>query len=434
MAFERQVAEASMAWMDGLWDDNTALLWSVRRDRHMVRETAWYAMGLLQRGDNARAERSLRAVLANQFPMDGTPFEGTFRRAPEEATPPDDAVRWRHYDPNWRQFIGTTFAVIVDQYGGARLPDALVDDLRASIADCVAGEPDDRVAATYANIALMKAWLDAWAGRADIGESFARQTYAHFDVHGAFLEYNSPTYYGINLWALALWRSSTGALRELGADIEVRLWTDISRFYHAGLRNLCGPYDRAYGMDMSGHATPLGLHIWSAVGRERAPFPETSGQFSHPHDFCFGPLVAAAPTRIPDDVLPHLGTFQGEREVERTISDDPERVATAWLGPDAMIGGWTGPSSGISPLQQSRGTIHTPSGSLRLLPETAADAIASPGVLEITSEGPITLDTSGALRVEFDSSVEPVSEERDGRSMLTFDGSGTTSVTVRCLG
>jgi hypothetical protein len=432
MAFEREVADASTAWMDALWDDDVALVWDVRRTRHMVRETAWYAMGLLQRGDAARAERALRTVVANQFPMDGTPFQGTFRRSPEEADPPDDAMMWRHYDPNWRQFIGTTFAVILDQHSDV-LPAALVDEVRASIADCVAGEPDDRVAPTYANIALMKAWLDTWAGRPEVGEQLARQAYTSFDEHGAFLEYNSPTYYGIDLWALALWRSSAGALGDLGADMEARLWRDIARFYHAGLRNICGPYDRAYGMDMCAHATPLGLHIWSAVGRDHAPFPETSAKFFHPHDFCFGPLVAAMPTQIPDDARRHLETFAGEREVVRIISDEPLRGVTAWLGPRAMVGAWDGPPSGISIGQHHRATIHTSTGWLRTRPGLSAIAQASSGTLQLESDGPMVLETSGSIDVRFDPAPTST-EDADGRRTVTFDADGPTVVTIRVVG
>lgn len=404
--------------MDGLWDDDTALLWDVRCERHLVRETAWYAVGLLRRGDVSRAERGLRAVLVNQFPMDGTPFDGTFRRSPEEADPPDEPTMWVHYDPNWRQFIGTTFATIVDRHGEA-LPSSLLDDLRASIADCVAGEPDDRVAPTYTNIALMKAWLDTWAGRMDAGESLARATYEHFDVHGAFLEYNSPTYYGIDLTALAMWRtSSSGVLRELGTDMERRLWRDIARFYHAGLRNLCGPYDRAYGMEMAAHATPLGLHVWAAVGRELAPFPETSGTFSHPHDVCFGPLVAALPSRVPDDVVPHLVSFRGERTVHQIVSDHPKRVVTAWLGPHAMTGGWQGPPSGIGFFQHTHGTIHSAAGWIRLLPDVPIDAHAERRRLVVRGER-VMVQVHGDIRVHFDTAFDPTHQGET----FTFEGS-----------
>ena len=424
MTFGGEVTDASMAWMDGLWDDEAGLLWAVRRDRHLLRETAIYALGLLRRGDVDRAERALRSVLVSQFPMDGAPFEGTFRRAPEEPDPPDEPVMWIHYDPNWRQFIGTNLAVIIDQHGD-ELSDSFVDELRSSITDCVHGEPDERVAPTYANIALMKAWLDVWAGRHDVGESMARATYGHFDVHGAFLEYNSPTYYGIDLIAVAMWRSSSSALlRRLGADMEERLWRDIARFYHAGLRNLCGPYDRAYGMEMASHATPLGLHVWSVVGRELAPFPETSGKFSHPHDFCFGPFIAAVPSRVPDDVVRHLESFDGERWIdEQIVSDEPKRVVTAWLGEDAMVGGWQGPPSGIGFFQHAHGTIHAREGWARVMPDTPVECRAEPRRLVIEGQT-VKLETHGTIRLAFETNVEPL---RDG-DVLVFESSGAPIV------
>ncbi len=259
-----------MAWMDGFWDDDAALLWSVKRDRHLVRETSWYAFGLLMQGRVNVAMRALDAVLDEQFDAPGTQWDGTFRRAPEEGDPPDDAVMWIHFDPNWRQFIGTIFALICDRYS-AEIGGPLEARLRTSIARAVETEGDARVVPTYANIALMKAWLDDWSGRPE-GAALGRAVESHFFEDGGFLEYNSPTYYGIDLYALALWRGSP-ALAAAGANVEAALWRDIADFYHAGLRNVCCPYDRAYGMDMTSYATPLGLWMcpsWEPI-KPRSP-------------------------------------------------------------------------------------------------------------------------------------------------------------------
>lgn len=387
---------SSMAWMDALWDDDAALLWSVRRDRHLVRETAWYALGSLQRGDAGLASLALDAVIGQQLHVPKAPFDGTFRRSPEEGDPPADAVMWLHYDPNWRQFIGTTFALICERFGDD-LDASLVDRLRASIATAVSTEGPDRVPPTYSNIALMKAWLDGDA-------AYARSVADAFSSHGAFLEYNSPTYYGIDLFALALWRTSAD-LAPIGAPIEAALWRDIAGFYHAGLRNLCGPYDRSYGMDMTAHATPLGLWIWRLVGRELAPFPDPAVRFSHPHDFCFAPCIAALEAEIPDDALSDLRAFSGERTIERTISTDPRRVATAWLGDDVMIGAHAGPPSGIGWFQHHHATIHwrrpdAGIGWMRLRPGAAVDATAAAGRLrlEVETDDPIVFEVNPSPR------------------------------------
>jgi hypothetical protein len=432
---------ASMSWMDERWDEAAGLLWTAGRDRHMPRETAWYTLGLLSRagtGDEGRAVMALESVLANQYNVPGVEFHGSFRRAPEDPDPPSEPVMWLHYDPNWRQFVGTTLAVVVDRYSSA-LPAALIRRIRSAIELAVTGEQAGRVAPTYSNIALMKAWLDVWSGRVSEGEDLARRTYAHFTEHGAFLEYNSPTYYGIDLWALGLWRDSTETMQELGRELEERLWRDVGRFYHAGLRNMCGPFDRAYGMDMTRYATPLGLWIWAAAGREHAPFPDPASDFDHANDTCFGPLVAELGPRVPDDVLTHLSSFTGERFVEQTITNEPLRVATAWLDDDVMIGAQTGPASGIGWLQHHHATLHrrTDDGVawMRLLPEVPADARAVPHRLTVESNATRALsfevlgDIDDLTDVETNASGRSVQRSGD-RSVVSYEPAANGPTTV----
>ena len=81
-----------------------------------------------------------------------------------------------------------------------RPPVAVESRLRAAIDLAIAGEPPDRVSPQYSNIALMRAWLEE-------DEGFAAAVVDSYDEHGAFDEYNSPTYYGIDLYAISLWRT-----------------------------------------------------------------------------------------------------------------------------------------------------------------------------------------------------------------------------------
>ena len=86
---------------------------------YMVRESSWYALGLLLRdadGDRQRAADILDAVLKQQYLTPGVKWYGTYRRTPEEPEPASNPVIWRGYDPNWRVFIGTTFAMILIEY------------------------------------------------------------------------------------------------------------------------------------------------------------------------------------------------------------------------------------------------------------------------------------------------------------------------------
>lgn len=395
----------SMAWMDPYWDPQRALLWNPagayteafksERRGHMVRESAWYALGLLGReadGDRGRAEATLGAVVDAQYDEPGEVWHGTFRRFPRERHPQPGARIWVDYDPNWRQFLGCSLALTLEIYD---LPSALRERMERAVALAVHGEPEGRVGAWYSNIALMKSWLDVWAGHSfasedlvERGEKLARDVVALFDRHGSFDEYNSPTYYGIDLFALALWRShsASGFLRDEGERIEETLWRDIARWYHGGLRNLCGPYTRAYGMDLSQCVSNLSLWLWGGLGRDAAPLPSLLGFVDHCHDLCFAPAIALVGARIPPDVTERFVVPPPvERHVTQTLNIEPHRAATGWLGLDAMVGAEHNPIGLGGWRQFHPATMHwaAPDGVhwLRMYPPGPIDAVAQPGVL-----------------------------------------------------
>jgi hypothetical protein len=236
----------------------------------------------------------------------------------------------------------------------------------------------------------MKAWLDVEAGRPD-AEDYAAAVVDEFHRHGAFEEYGSPTYYGIDLFALGLWRSRSPSprLRAWGEELEAALWRDIARWYHAGLRNLCGPFSRAYGMDMTEYAGLLGLWIWDAAGRDAAPFPDLDRPFDHSHDFAMGPVVELVGAVVPPDAGGALATFGGQRLVRQPITDS--RVATGWLAPDVMFGAESGGRARASG-QYTPVTAHW---------RTDGGAI---GWLRVRRDGPVDAEVSGAgaLAVRYD--------------------------------
>jgi hypothetical protein len=355
----RDLATHSIAWMDRCWDEAAGLLrvpdgalyehGQVETVAHLVRETAWYALGLLMRdapGDRARAARAVETVLTYQFDAPGQPYHGTWYRSPHEPPPPENPVVWRDYDPNWREFIGTTLALVLLEYE-SRLPADLVRRIDVALRRAIVGTVERNVPASYSNIALMTAFLlqfgadrfgePAWAASA---ERLAGEILQRFRANNTFDEYNSPTYYGIDLYALALWRSYASAelLRAAGAAIEAALWRDIAQYYHARMRNVAGPYDRSYGMDMRRYVACLGMWIWLATGYEQAPFPSLDRPFEHGWDFAAAPLFALLGLRMPDDARSHFLVFQGERQIERVIATEPRRVATAWIGARVMLG------------------------------------------------------------------------------------------------
>jgi hypothetical protein len=411
---ERELLTAGMTWADHFWDEKAGLLWApgdvadvqhaAKSGMHTVRDTTWYALGLLVRngpGDAARAARALEAILSYQFDEPGQVYHGTFYRAPEEAHPPAPALEWMHYDPNWREFIMTTIFVALAEYED-RLPATLVRKIDAAIPRAVDGALARGLKAAYTNIAVMNAFMLWFAGVRQhrpewvaAGEDMAREVYRLFKLHETFEEYNSPTYYGVDIHALALWRaySTSPVLRGPGAEMEALLWTDIARYYHAGLRNVAGPYNRSYGMDMRRYVAVLGECMWMATGKERAPFPDLARPFAHAHDFLFAPALAVVGVQVPAEAQAHFMAFQGERQVERIISDAPRRVATAWIGNELIIGAEAGnPRRGYVQLHPA--TLHWRVGAnevgwLRLVHSEPVDCRAGKNRLDVSGKGEI---------------------------------------------
>lgn len=367
---EQHYFDISMTWSEQFWDDQMSLLRasndndnkSKQSSSHTVRNTIWYALGLLQQAQDERAHKAIRAVLRYQYDTPDKIYHGTFKRTPIEPDPPEKNEIWKDYDPNWREFIGSVFLIMLRDFD---LPEALQAEMWTAIQKAAEGAYTRNIDPAYSNIALMSALLLDHAGKhfgktewRERAEGLAHHIYALFEPNACFWEYNSPTYYGVDLYALSLWRDYglTESFTSLGTKMEAALWQDIALFYHADLKNLCGPYDRSYGMDLTQYAGLVGLYIALVVPTEKAPLPDASKAFDHEHDYMFGPLAAYLGTQVPEDVLPHLSSFQGARQLERSI--EANRVATAFLTEGLMLGGETLHPSRLPNEQFHAATVH----------------------------------------------------------------------------
>lgn len=364
------------------------------RSLHQVPQSAWYLLDVLDRGDGDTAARIADALLAIQYDGRGTPWDGTFARFLEWPQPTDGAVEWEDYDPNWRQFVGISFALAL-RHHRTLLGDELARRLEGSIERAVAGEQaSGRLHWHYTNIALQHAWLLVEAGETEAGEALAEQIWSHWSEHRAFPEYNSPTYDGVDLWALALWRGHTAseALQQYGAEMEAGLWTTVADRFHAGVGNIAGPYTRAYGLDCGRYVAKVAV-VMDTSGVDQAPLPPALTTASHSHDLLSIPALRLAPSVIPEDAREHLERFTGERRVEHVITTWPtRRESSAWLGDALMIGVEDGESNWSGWYQFVAGTVHWQRsdgsvGVLRYVPDGPPRGVAEPGVLRVGGPG-----------------------------------------------
>lgn len=425
----RTLLGTSMQLFDQSYDSNARLL---RRPAeahgptptlYLVRESSWYALGLLLRArterrpnDVSRAIDILNKVLDQQYLDPAAKWYGTFKRSPEDTTPLTGDLAFTSYDPNWREFLGTTLQMLLIEFP-SELPSELKTRMYAAIELAIKGEQrDGRLLPSYSNIALMYGALWDFAATHDGNTEWRRQARswtdsvsALFKEHDTFSEYNAPTYYGVDLYGLALWReySSSPRTRSQSRYMETALWRDIAAFYNPPLHNLSGPFDRSYGMDMRRYVSVTGLWMRSVMDPSDAPFPKQCSLVTdHVADIWFAPQIALLGTRIPPETLRRLRTASGPHLLTRRI--DANRIATSWISPHAMWGGEstdhtrdTGKGTQFHP---ATAQWRTPGGGIEWLKITKSpniDVKADRSGLGISTSGDVT------FRVFSDSTIKP---------------------------
>jgi hypothetical protein len=157
-----------------------------------------------------------------------------------------------------------------------------------------------------------------------------------FDRHGDIDEYNSPTYDGVDLWALALWvtHPPTVDFAASGAAILDRMGERISELFHPRFGTTCGPYIRAYGLDPRRYVSLAGLcsHLAGAPAVSVLPAqlrPDTV----HVHDLYFLPVLARLAPAFTGRLDLHPVTAERRRSQHFTRS-----AAESLLRPDLAVG------------------------------------------------------------------------------------------------
>ncbi len=175
----------------------------------------------------------------------------------------------------------------------------------------------------WANYAIMNALVLNYCGAVftnSTWSSAAATRLANIDAairrNNCDPEHNSPAYVGVAMTALALgaqlgqdanFRAKSAALKDI-------LWGDLALHYNAALRNLSGPYYRAYGVDFVREnmetAMPILAFTEDLIHGASGPLGGNTAT-----RFCIlnGLTGLGTPADVPDAAEPAFKNFQGNR-------------------------------------------------------------------------------------------------------------------------
>jgi len=124
----------------------------------------------------------------------------------------------------------------------------------------------------------MRAFVSGWTGRrlndrnmTISGEKYAQDIIDLFNIHNTLSEFNSGTYTGVSLFGLILWSKylpKDSVMTKNGPRMVERTWDAVSQLWHPGMKNIAGPWDRAYGYDMNRYLSLMALWFWTLTGKE----------------------------------------------------------------------------------------------------------------------------------------------------------------------
>jgi hypothetical protein len=336
-----------------VWDEVTIQSFI---EKQGTRSGTYHAIGLLFRNEGAdreNAQRMIRGILALQHNSPGEKLHGAWRTG----------VTKDHRDENWREFVGTGL-IVVREYFGEVMDPVLIHAIDVALICAAQGAAVRDVSAEYTNIALMSAFLMDYVGHTsgnlalqEKGKAKAQVIVDLFRKYNTFTEFNSPTYYGANLMGLGLWRElgKSSELRNAAKPIETAFWADIAQGYHAGLKNMCGPYIRSYGMDMTKYNALVGMCIAMGLdGPENAPLPQTRDRA---FEWAYAPVFALLQIQPPDYLSARFKSLGKVREFHHQIPSHKGDFQTHTL----LESNWMmGAASGIHRRwdQHCPGTIH----------------------------------------------------------------------------
>lgn len=261
--------------------------------------------------------------------------------------------------------MGTTLVMCLEEFPHL-LSDATQQLVLSSLRNATKGDEYrsghldpklDNLYPSYSNPAIMRAFMAGWTGRrlgdenmTRSGEVYAREIVELFDRADTLSEFNSGTYTGVSLFGLLLWSKYLPADNSVMSSNAARMirhtWQAASRLWNPKMKNMAGPWDRAYGYDMNRYLSLMGLWFWTILGKDASSVVERPQVMSHMADYAWAPLFAALAARndelLPPDARARLEAFEGEHTFTASTYYPPfdlvPRNITTWMSEDLTIG------------------------------------------------------------------------------------------------
>jgi hypothetical protein len=305
--------------------------------RHDPRGSLAYALCLLRDGGAANvrlAEKVIDRVLSMQETRPANAHFGNFRWYLE-----DKVVA----DLNGVEFMLEALARIVlhcDDRLSARARKRIREAMRLGLEEI---ERLD-VQLSYTNICLLDIHNSIVCGQILGDDHHVERGHHKLDAWIAFTvrsggphEYNSPTYLGVDLAALAgLAEHARDPSVSLKARLmEERLWLQAAARFHRPTCQLAGPHCRAYRNDTVGAGGFLKVILYKELGyeglRRRTPYYPWQGEEGHVG-------VGLGRYHIPDYVRALFEGKPGEWEVRETVDATGGADLVSYLTPDYALG------------------------------------------------------------------------------------------------
>ncbi|KAI8311148.1 hypothetical protein K4K61_012544 [Colletotrichum sp. SAR11_59] len=361
----------SMAWMDQYYDRSAGYLYdfgSASALRHETRSSVWYALGLLARNngdDAAEAEKIITNTIAGQFKVESEQWYGDYQKydgEPYVGSENYPGSIYNSWDPNWRGFVGTTLIMALEEFPHL-LSNDTQDLILASLHNTtkgdeyrVGGVDDDNLYPAYSNPAIMRALVSGYTGRklgdanmTQSGENYAQEIIDLFDRANTLSEFNSGTYTGVSLFGLILWSKylpENSIMTQKGPQMLTDTWKAVAQLWNPSMKNMAGPWDRAYGYDMNRYVSLMALWFWTLIGKENSSLISAPQVMSHAADYAWAPLFAVLAdyhqSLLPEGLVANLTTFSGDHFFTASTYYPPydyvPRNITSWLSENLTIG------------------------------------------------------------------------------------------------